>query len=100
MRHCKAPRAAARENPNAGMGAAAAGTVLGYGLGAGVEASVRRVVDPKTWYRPQWIDIAMGVTRPNTPSAVPGMVGNVFSSGAQEAVGNPAKGVLQREQEK
>lgn len=42
----------------------------------------------------------MGVTRPNTPSAVPGMVGNVFSSGAQEAVGNPAKGVLQREQEK
>ena len=88
------------ESPNAGMGAAAAGTVFGYGVGAGVQTGVTRLIDPKNWYRPQWIDLGLGVSRPNTPSAVPGMFGNIFSSGVQEAGGNAAKDALQKSQEK
>ena len=88
------------ENPNAGMGAAAGGTALGYGLGAGVQTGIQKVVDPQTWYRPVWIDAGPGISRPNTPSAVPGMFGNVFSSGSQEAAGNSMKDALQRAQGK
>ena len=62
------------QNPNAGISAAALGTIAGYGVGAGSTATVRSLVDPQHWYRPQWIDIGLGMSRPNTPSAVPGMV--------------------------
>jgi len=88
------------ENPNAGMGAAAGGTVLGYGLGAGAQTGIQKVVDPKTWYRPLWIDVGLGISRPNTPSALPGMAGNVGSSLIQEMTGNQIKDGLQRVQGK
>ena len=86
------------ENPNAGMGAAAVGTVVGYGLGAGVQGGVQRAVDPQNWYRPKWIDLGMGMSRPNTPSAIPGVAGAVGSSFAQEPTGNTIKTDLQRRQ--
>ncbi|MDP9897878.1 hemagglutinin repeat-containing protein [Variovorax ginsengisoli] len=88
------------ENPNAGMGAAAVGTVVGYGLGAGVQGGVQRAVDPQNWYRPQWIDMGMGMSRPNTPSAIPGALGNVGSSLVQERFGNEIKNAIGQRQGK
>lgn len=86
------------ENPNAGMGAAAVGTLVGYGVGAGAQAGVGRVVDPQHWYRPQWIDVGTAMSRPNTPSAIPGMAGALGSSFAQEPTGNTVKTNLQQRQ--
>ncbi len=59
------------ENPNAGMGGAAAGTVLGYGLGKAVEIPFNNNLNP--WYRPDWKDagIGFGIVKPNPPSVLP-----------------------------
>jgi filamentous hemagglutinin len=87
------------ENPNASVGGATVGTVLGYGIGRGVvEIPLNNRINP--WWRPVWLDVGLGINTPVTPSPLPGMTGGVFSSGAQEPIGNNVKDALQRVQGK
>ena len=62
------------ENSNAGMGAAAVGTAVGYPIGKIVEVPFNKALNP--WYRPDWIPAGLyGVTKPNPPSVIPGSAG-------------------------
>jgi filamentous hemagglutinin len=85
------------ENPNPGIAGAAVGTVAGYAVGKAIETPLGRVIDPRSWYTSDWIDLGYGVSKWNAPSAVPGMVSGVGSSVSQEPVGNLAKDRTQGE---
>ena len=82
------------ENPNAGIGAAAVGTVAGYSIGKGIEIPLNNQINP--WWRPTWTNKGLGITTFTPPSAIPGMIGGVGSSFAQEPTGNFVKEEIQR----
>ncbi|WP_168224781.1 DUF637 domain-containing protein [Rhodoferax aquaticus] len=85
------------ENPNAAMGGAAAGTVLGYGAGKAIESVVKIKVDP--WYRPEWISAGpYGIVQFNTPSQLPFLSGTLGSTAAQEPSGDSIKGQINKAQ--
>ena len=84
-------------NPNAAMGGAAAGTVLGYGAGKAIESVVRIKVDP--WYRPDWISAGpYGIVQFNTPSQLPFLSGTLGSTAAQEPSGDSIKSQINKAQ--
>ncbi|QBP75062.1 filamentous hemagglutinin N-terminal domain-containing protein [Herbaspirillum huttiense] len=87
------------ENPNSGAVGAAIGTVLGYGVGKVIEIPSGRLIDPRGWWTPEWTSLNNGILKWNGPSAVPGMLGGVGSSFAQEPVGNTVKDQVQRGQQ-
>jgi filamentous hemagglutinin len=85
------------ENPNGAVGGAAAGTVVGYGLGKGVESVVKIKTAP--WYKPDWVDTGVvGVQKWNPPSAAPTVSGNSVSSAVQETFGDPIKNYINKKQ--
>jgi filamentous hemagglutinin len=90
------------ENPNAGMGGAAVGTLVGYPLGLGVEkttASIIKLRDPYGLNRPDWIPAGpFGIVKPNPPSVVPGVFGNIGSSLVQEHISNQTKESINKNQ--
>ncbi|MGC9562543.1 VENN motif pre-toxin domain-containing protein [Brachymonas sp. M4Q-1] len=75
------------ENPNGSVAAAAVGSVIGYGVGSGVESVVRVKINP--WWKPDFVDTGVfGVQKINPPSVLPGLSGNITSGISQEMVGD------------
>jgi len=72
-------------NPNGAMAGAAAGTVIGYPIGAKIEGQLNSVLNP--WYRQEWQDIGMGISKYVPPSAIPSWVGGALGGVAQEETG-------------
>jgi len=79
------------ENPNRGVAGATVGTVAGYGFGKVIDTSAGRIIDPRGWWTPDWINMGYGISKWNAPSAIPGMLGGVGSSIAQEQIGGAVK---------
>ncbi|MBU9264474.1 hemagglutinin repeat-containing protein, partial [Burkholderia multivorans] len=77
------------QNPNSAMGGAAVGTVIGYPLGSKVEGKLDGVLNP--WYRQEWQDIGMGISKYVPPSMLPSWIGGALGGAAQEKVGGAAQ---------
>lgn len=73
------------ENPNGAMGGAAVGTAIGYPIGSKVEGKLHDVLNP--WYRQEWVDVGMGVSKYVPPSTIPSWVGGLGSGVIQEGAG-------------
>jgi filamentous hemagglutinin len=73
------------ENPNGAMGGAAVGTVVGYPIGSKVKGRLHDVLNP--WYRQEWVDVGMGVSKYVPPSTLPSWSGGAVGGIAQENVG-------------
>jgi filamentous hemagglutinin len=73
------------ENPNGAMGGAAVGTVIGYPIGSKVEGKLNDVLNP--WYRQEWVDVGMGVSKYVPPSAIPSWASGLGSGVIQEKAG-------------
>lgn len=86
----------AGQNPNAPMAGAAAGTVIGYPIGAKIEGSLNNVFNP--WYRQEWSDLGMGVSKYVPPSAIPSGVANAGASVIQEKAGGAVQNQVQNNQ--
>ncbi|RSD19131.1 hypothetical protein EIZ52_10595 [Pandoraea apista] len=71
------------DNPNMSMVDAAAGTVTGYGIGGKVERVIGNRVNP--WYRAEWVDIGIGVSKYVPPSAIPSIAGTTAGAIASES---------------
>ena len=85
------------ENPNAGMGGAVLGTVVGYPVGKLIETPMDKVFNQ--WYRPDWVSTgALGILKPNPPSVVPGAAAGVGSSFIQEVTGSAFQDMLNKKQ--
>ncbi|WP_175689828.1 hemagglutinin repeat-containing protein [Burkholderia anthina] len=77
------------QNPNSAMGGAAIGTVIGYPLGSKVEGKLNGVLNP--WYRQEWVDVGMGISKYVPPSVIPSWVGGALGGAAQEKTGAAAQ---------
>ncbi|VVD74203.1 Hemolysin [Pandoraea communis] len=73
------------QNPNGAMAGAAVGTVIGYPIGAKIEGQLTSVLNP--WYRKEWQDIGMGVSKYVPPSAIPSWMGGLGGGVIQEKAG-------------
>ncbi|MGZ9709676.1 hypothetical protein ACXX82_02505 [Glaciimonas sp. GNP009] len=71
-------------NPNGSMTGAAIGTAIGYPIGSKIEGGLNNVLNP--WYRQDWKDVGMGVSKwaPKTP--LPSWAGGAGSGGIQEVL--------------
>ena len=86
-----------KENPNAAVGSAAVGTVVGYGTGKAIESVVKIKVDPLNY--PDWVSAGpYGIVKNNAPSSWPFISGTVGSSAAQELSGDSFKNYLNKTQ--
>lgn len=83
------------QNPNAAMAGAAAGTVIGYSIGAKIESKLNDVLNP--WYRQEWVDVGMGVSKYVPPSTIPSWVGSALGGAAQEKMGATVQNKLDEE---
>ncbi|MBU9264373.1 hemagglutinin repeat-containing protein, partial [Burkholderia multivorans] len=86
------------QNPNAGMAGAAVGTAIGYPLGSAIEGGLNKMLNP--WYRQEWQDIGMGISKYLPPSAIPSWVGGFGGGVIQEKAGgmvqNKVDGVVKK----
>ncbi|MGU7774116.1 hypothetical protein ACV229_28555 [Burkholderia sp. MR1-5-21] len=73
------------QNPNSAMGGAAVGTVIGYPLGSKVEGKLNDVLNP--WYRQEWQDIGMGISKYVPMSPIPSWAGGAVGGVVQEKAG-------------
>lgn len=71
------------ENPNAGMAGAAAGSVTGYAVGGKLEGLLGDKLDP--WYKPAWVDLGLGISKPVSPSVLPSLLGTTMGAAGSEA---------------
>ncbi|MCG1038417.1 hypothetical protein KQH52_01955, partial [Mycetohabitans sp. B7] len=81
-------------NPNAAMGGAAVGTVIGYPIGAKIEGKLNDVLNP--WYRQEWVDVGMGMSKYVPPSTIPSWVGSALGGAAQETTGSAVQNRIDR----
>jgi filamentous hemagglutinin len=71
------------QNPNAAMAGAAVGTVIGYPIGVKIEGKLDSVLNP--WYRQEWVDVGMGMSKYVPPSLIPSWVGGAISTADVES---------------
>ncbi|KVL37131.1 hypothetical protein WS96_09435 [Burkholderia sp. MSMB1835] len=77
------------QNPNPAMGGAAVGAVIGYPLGAKIEGKLDGALNP--WYRQEWQEIGLGISKYVPPSMLPSWIGGALGGAAQEKVGAAAQ---------
>ena len=77
------------EDAKPAMAGAAVGTVIGYGVGKGIEIPLNNKLNP--WYRPDWIKGYLEISTWNAPSKVPRVSGIIGSSYVQEKAGDATK---------
>ncbi|WP_433705656.1 beta strand repeat-containing protein [Paraburkholderia sacchari] len=73
------------QNPNAPMAGAAAGTMIGYPVGAKIEGRLDNVLNP--WYRAEWKDVGMGMSTSVPKNPVPSWTGAIGAGVVQELGG-------------
>ncbi|WP_235212692.1 hemagglutinin repeat-containing protein, partial [Burkholderia paludis] len=73
------------QSPNSAMAGAAVGTAIGYPIGAKIEGKLNDVLNP--WYRQEWVDVGMGVSKYVPPSVIPSWVGGFGGGVIQEKAG-------------
>ena len=67
------------------MTGAAVGTAIGYPIGSKVEGKLHDALNP--WYRQEWVDVGMGVSKYVPPSALPSWFGGAVGGMTQETAG-------------
>ncbi|XUT47421.1 hemagglutinin repeat-containing protein [Burkholderia sp. F1] len=72
-------------NPNIGMAGAAAGSLLGYGAGGKIEGILNNKFNP--WYRPEWVELGLGVSKYVPPSVLPSVGGTIAGAVGLEGAG-------------
>ncbi|MCA8312598.1 hypothetical protein LGM90_29240 [Burkholderia sp. AU28942] len=82
-------------NPNMGMAGAAAGSLIGYGAGGKVEGILNQKFNP--WYRPDWIDLGLGVSKYVPRSALPSVGGTVAGAVGSESAGGSVNAIFNRD---
>jgi filamentous hemagglutinin len=65
------------------MAGAAAGTVIGYKAGGSLESALNTKMNP--WYRPEWADLGMGMSKYIPPSVLPSVIGTVGGAVTSES---------------
>ncbi|MEM5330839.1 hypothetical protein VSR34_30180 [Paraburkholderia sp. JHI2823] len=73
------------QNPNSAMGGAALGTAIGYPVGAKLEGKLNDLLNP--WYRQEWTDIGLGISKYVPPSMLPSWLGGSVGGLVQEKAG-------------
>jgi len=72
------------------LAGAAAGAIADYVVGGKIEGSLTNTINP--WYRPQWVDIGVGVSKFVAPGGITSMFGtagaNLTSKTVSAGVGN------------
>ncbi|WP_144112676.1 hypothetical protein [Paraburkholderia sp. BCC1886] len=86
----------AGQNPNASMAGAAAGTMIGYPIGSKIESSLNGFMNP--WYRQEWVDIGMGVSKSVPPNVLPSWIANAAAGVVQEKAGGAVQNKVQNSQ--
>ncbi len=82
-------------NPNMGMAGAAAGSLIGYGAGGKVEGILNQKFNP--WYRPDWIDLGLGVSKYVPPSALLSVGGAVAGAVGSESADSSVNAIINRD---
>ena len=59
---------------------------LGYGIGKFAQGSLDNIFNPN-WKSYEWVDMGMGISKPLTPSSIPGIAGNTGAAIATEGSG-------------
>ncbi|MDA7419255.1 VENN motif pre-toxin domain-containing protein, partial [Xenophilus arseniciresistens] len=76
---------ASNQNPSTSQGSifgAAAGTALGYPIGAAVQGGLNSIFNP--WWRATWHNMGYGIQTWANPNSVPALAGSAFGSIGQE----------------
>ncbi|WP_237069874.1 hypothetical protein [Mycetohabitans sp. B2] len=73
------------QNPNAAIGGAAVGTVIGYPIAAKIEGKLNDVLNP--WYRQEWVDVGMKMSKYVPPNFIPSWTGGFGGGVIQEKAG-------------
>ncbi|VVD93338.1 filamentous hemagglutinin [Pandoraea soli] len=81
-------------NPNIGMAGAAAGSLVGYGAGGKVEGILNNKFNP--WFRPEWVDWGLGVSKYVPPSILPSVGGTVAGAVGSEGASGSVNTILDR----
>jgi filamentous hemagglutinin len=79
-------------NPNMGMAGAAAGSLVGYGAGGKIEGILNNKFNP--WYRPEWVDWGLGVSKYVQPSVLPSVSGTVAGAFGSEGASGSVNAIL------
>ncbi|WP_256701968.1 hypothetical protein [Burkholderia sp. SRS-W-2-2016] len=80
------------DNPNMNMAGAAAGTLAGYKVGSLTESGLNSWLNP--WYRSEWVDLGMGVSKYVPPNALPSLGGTFMGSAGSEATSGGILGLI------
>ncbi|WP_241650132.1 hypothetical protein [Rosenbergiella collisarenosi] len=56
---------------------------IGYGVGKVIQGPLDKVLNPN-WKNWEWVDLGMGISKPLPLNPAPGVIGNIFGSGASE----------------
>jgi filamentous hemagglutinin len=80
------------QNPNPGLVGSVIGTTLGYPIGSFIEGATEARINP--WYRPEWMDVGLGISASVPPSALPSWFGMIGGSAVQEITGQPTTNKL------
>lgn len=57
-----------------------------YGIGKFAQGSLNNIFNPN-WKSYEWVDMGMGISKPLTPSSIPGIAGNTGAAIATEGSG-------------
>lgn len=71
------------DDPLIGAISSGAASGLGYGIGKVIQGPLDKVINPN-WKNWEWVDVGMGISKPLPLDPAPGVMGNMFGSGASE----------------
>ncbi|RJT48130.1 filamentous hemagglutinin, partial [Rahnella variigena] len=74
------------DDPFKGGVISGAASGLGYGIGKFAQGSLNNIFNPN-WKSYEWVDMGMGISKPLTPSSIPGIAGNTGAAIATEGSG-------------
>ncbi len=75
------------DDPLTGAMSSGAASSLGYSVGKIIQGPLDKVINPN-WKNWEWINVGMGISKPLPLNPAPGVIGNIFGSGASEVTNN------------
>jgi filamentous hemagglutinin len=77
------------QNPNGAMAGAVVGTAIGYTVGSKLEGNLNNIFNP--WYRPEWVNVGMGLSTWVPKSPLPSWFGGLGAGITGEIIGDATK---------
>lgn len=80
------------DNPNVSMAGAVAGSIAGYKAGGSLESVLSSKLNPL--FRPEWVDMGLGMSKYVPPSALPSIGGTTFGAIGSEGTSGAVSAIL------